>query len=391
MKKHQIFRLIGFSVAFAVICLFIVNKVFPSSEDGLYPLFPPNSQVKNVVFLIGDGMGLAQVAAARIKTVGADGRLHIERMPIIGLVNTHSANSLITDSAAGATALATGYKTNNGMVSVSPDGKKLYTILEACRDRGMATGLVATSTITHATPAAFAAHVRSRGDQSTIALQLLENRVNVLLGGGKMFFLPQSQPGSKRKDERDLIVEAKKIGYTFVETREQLLKITNIKYLLGLFQVGALTTTSPKEPSLAEMTQKAIELLSQNRKGFFLMVEGSQIDWACHANDPDNTIRQTVLFDEAVKAALDFALKDKRTLVVVTADHECGGMAINGGSLDGKNLNIGWTTKGHTGVPVPIYAFGPKAEQFTGLHDNTDIPRILARLLDIDNFPKMSE
>lgn len=191
----------------------------------------------------------------------------------------------------------------------------------------MATGLVATSTITHATPAAFAAHVKERRDEATIASQLLENRVNVLMGGGKRFFLPQSEAGSKRQDERDLIAEAEKVGYSFVQTKEEL-KASAGDYLLGLFQLGALTT-HPPEPSLAEITAKAIELLSRNEKGFFLMAEGSQIDWAGHANDPDETIRQTLLFDEAVKVALDFAVKDKHTLVIATADHETGGMGIN--------------------------------------------------------------
>ena len=136
----------------------------------------------------------------------------MERMPVTGLINTHSANSLVTDSAAAGTALATGYKTNNRMISVSPDGKRLLTILEACRDKGMATGLVVTSAITHATPAAFAAHVKFRNDEATIASQFLENKVNVLLGGGNMFFLPQSELGSKRQDERNLIAEAKKLA-----------------------------------------------------------------------------------------------------------------------------------------------------------------------------------
>lgn len=349
----------------------------------------PDVDVKNIVFLIGDGMGLSQVAAARIKSVGADGRLHMERMPVTGLLNTHSADKLITDSGASATALATGYKTNNRMISVSPDGRKLLTILEAAKDIGMATGLVATSTITHATPAAFASQVEERRDEDIIASQMLKNRVNVLLGGGKSFFLPQAVPGSKRRDERNLIEEAKRQGYQFVQTKEEL-KTAEGNYLLGLFQLGALTT-NPPEPTLAELTQKAIELLSRDEDGFFVMVEGSQIDWACHDNDPEETIRQTLLFDEAVKVALDFAVKCGHTLVVVTADHECGGMGINAGTLCGKRLDIGWTSRGHTGVPVPIYAFGPGKEQFTGLHDNTDIPKIFARLLGITSFPRVVE
>ena len=389
MKKNRVFWPIGFFIVLAIIFLFMVNNVFSVTEEALYPLFPPNSQVENIMFLIGDGMGLTQITSARIKTVGANGKLHMERMPVTGLINTHSANSLVTDSGAAGTALATGYKTNNGMISMSPDDERLLTILEVCKGKGMATGLVVTSTITHATPAAFAAHVRFRGDEATIASQLLENKVNVLLGGGKALFLPQSKFGSERHDERDLIAEAKKIGYLFVQTKEEL-KVAKGNYLLGLFQLFALTT-NPPEPSLAELTQKAIELLSRNRKGFFLMVEGSQIDWACHDNNPDSTIRQTLLFDEAVKVALDFAIKDKYTLVVVTADHECGGMGINAGSLDGKSLIIGWTTKRHTGMPVPIYAFGPGAERFMGLHDNTEVPRIFAELLGIKPFPKMGE
>ena len=162
------------------------------------------------------------------------------------------------------------------------------------------------------------------------------------------------------------------------------------EFILGLFQMGPMTTVDP-EPMIAEMTSKAIENLSRDTDGFFLMVEGSQIDWECHDNDPDNTIRQTLLFDLAVKEAMDFALKDKETLVIVTADHETGGIAINGGSLNGNTLVLGWATKGHTGVPVPIYAFGPYAQRFTGLLDNTDVPKILAELLEISPFPEVLE
>ncbi len=386
MKKDHVIR---FLAILTIICLSVVNNVFSSADTVFYPLFPPDSQVKNIVILIGDGMGLAQVAATRIKTYGANGRLNIEKMPVTGLINTHSANKLVTCSAAAGTALATGYKTNNEIISMNPDGKKLYTILEACRDKGMATGLVVTCAITNATPAVFAAHVKSRNDEVTIASQLLENKVNVLLGGGKKFFIPKSEDESEREDDLDLIAKAKNSGYSFVQTKEQLMTATG-NYILGLFQLEALTTNLP-EPSLAEMTQKAIELLNRNNNGFFLMVEGSQIDWACHDNDEEEAIRQTQLFDEAVKTVLEFALKDEHTLVVVTADHECGGMGINDGSLDGKDLDIEWTTKKHSGIPVIIYTFGPQAERFIGLHDNTEVPRIFAKLLDIKSFPMISE
>ncbi len=331
-------------------------------------------------------MGLAQVAAARIDTLGVKRYLNLERLPVTGLVNTYSADKLITDSAAAATALSTGYKTDNGVIGELPDGTKLYTILEAARDRGMKIGLVVTSTITHATPAGFAAHVKSRSSEDLIAVQLLNNRVNVLFGGGKKYFIPQSEPLSGRKDELNLLKKAKEMGYKFIETKEELKSVKG-NYVLGLFENSYLDTTS-LEPSLAEMTEKAIELLSDDPDGFFLMVEGSQIDWGGHRNSPVYMIRQLILFDEAVKAGMDYALKNKKTLVLITADHETGGLTINGGTLDGKKLELGWSTFNHTGVPVPLFAFGPNALKFTGLQDNTEIPRKIARLIGLSNFPR---
>ena len=351
-----------------------------------YPLIS-SSKVKSIILLIWDGMGLSQIAATRIKFYGADGRLHMERMPVTGLMNTHAANWLITDSAAAATAMACGFKTNNGMISVTPDGKKTLTILEACKKEDKSTGLIATSRITHATPAAFCSHVISRDNESEIAVQLIKSRVNVVFGGGKDHFIPRSVKGSEREDNRNLIEEAKNIGYTIVKNRETFNRISG-KYILGLFQLEELTTHEP-EPSIAEMTQKAIQILSQNKKGFFLMVEGSQIDWDCHKHKTNSVLRKMRLFDEAVKVALSFALNDKNTLVVVTGDHETGGMAINNGSLDGKFLKIGWTTFNHTGVPLPIFAFGPCAERFTGMHDNTEIAKIFAEILNIKKFPSL--
>lgn len=355
----------------------------PILQNSSYPLIQ-SSRVKNVILFIGDGLGVFQITAARIRSAGATGKLYMDRMPVTGLVTDYSANNLVTDSAAAATALATGCKTNNGMVGVSPEGKKLTTILELAEKRGMATGLVVTDRITGATPASFASHVVSRNDAATIATHLLENKVDVLLGGGKEFFIPSSSPGGKRRDKRNLIEEAKKEGYLFIRNKEELEGV-EAKYVLGLFELGAMIT-NPPEPSLAEMTRRAIDLLNGNQKGFFLMVEGSQIDWACQDNDINSAIREVLFFDKAVKEALEFALQDKHTLVIVTADHETGGLGINGGSLDGVNLEVGWTTKGHTATQVILYAFGPEAERFTGLHDNTDIPRMIAAFLGI-NFP----
>ncbi|MFC1676564.1 alkaline phosphatase [Planctomycetota bacterium] len=360
-----------------------------------YPLIS-GKNVRNVILFIGDGMGLNHTTFARFKTVGPTWRLHTERMPIVGLVGTYSNNALVTDSAASGTALATGFKTDNGVVSQLADGREVMTILEAAKSKGMATGLVVTSTITHATPACFAAHVKKRGFQQQIAEQIIENKVNVLLGGGRKFFIPKSKPNSARKDNRDLIKEAIAAGYSYIETTEQLNSADN-PYLLGLFNIDALTTQEP-EPTLAQLTEKAIEILSKKKKGlfaenkgFFLMVEGSQIDWAAHENNPDYCLRQTILFDQAVKSAIDFALKDRHTLVIVTADHETGGLVVKGGDLQGEKLDLNWATGGHTPSLVPLYAFGPQAQTFAGVYDNTDVPKRIAKALEIKNFPKIIE
>ncbi len=363
----------------------IVCLIF-GQEISRLPLLPSELQVKNVIFFIGDGMGIAQIQAARIKSKVALGRLNMELMPVTGLVNTSALDKLITDSGAGGTALASGIKTRIGAIGVDSAGIAYRTILEICKQIGKSTGLVVTSSITHATPATFAAHISSRGDEAEIAKQLIYNKVNVLLGGGKAFFLPKKVKGSKRTDDRDLIKEAKKLGYFFVDDRAGLMK-TGSSYLLGLFQIEHMKNDST-EPTLAEMTKKAIEILSKDPDGFFLMVEGSQIDWDCHSNQVDGMIEQVLMFDEAVKVGLEFALKDSHTIVIVTADHETGGLGIIGGTIPGDELKCGWLSKDHTALMVPIFAFGPKAMMFTGVHENTEIPSILAKILAIDKFPQ---
>ena len=351
---------------------------------GRYPLVADRA-VRNIIFLIGDGMGTAQIVAARIRAHGAGGWLAMDRMPVIGHVKTYSADQLVTDSAAAGTALAAAIKTDNMMVAMEPDGTPVRTIMEAAHRKGLATGLVVTATLTHATPAVFAAHLPNRYDEAAVAPQLLNAEVDVLLGGGRSYFLPDNRPGGLRKDGRDIITEAIQGGYRYVDTPQALKKVKSGK-LLGLFADGALTT-EPPEPSLADMTQRALALLSQNRHGFFVMIEGSQIDWGGHRNNPEQTVRQTLLFDAAVQVAVEFARRDDHTLVVVTADHETGGMAIVGGRLDGSEVEIAWTTHHHTGVDVPIFAFGPHAIDFTGTLDNTDIPQRMARRLGLSLLP----
>ncbi len=358
----------------------------PPQDTTPYPLVR-GSEVKNVVLLIGDGMGLGQVALTRMTVAGMNGKLHMERMPIVGLMTTHPANEVVTDSAAAATAMACGIRTNNGVVGMDPAGTKYLTILEGAKHKGRSTGLVATSAITHATPACFGAHVRDRDNEVDIAKQLLENKVDVLLGGGRMFFLPGDRDG-EREDGRNLIEEAKQAGYSYVESGDDL-EDAQGPYLLGLLQDAELTTLEP-EPTLAELAGKALEILSGNESGFFLMVEGSQIDWACHDNDTDNAIRQTLLFDEAVKVAMDFAIEDRETLVIVTGDHETGGL-IAGTEKGSSGIRCSWSTGGHTAMPLPVYSFGPGATDFVGVYDNTELSKKIADRLRIEPFPRAIE
>jgi alkaline phosphatase len=331
---------------------------------------------KNIIFMIGDGMGIAHVSAARIVTGGLGSKLAMDSMPISGFVTTYSANSSVTDSAAAATALATGVKTNNGVIGQDPKGQRLKSILEAAREIGKSTGLVTTTAITEATPAGFGAHVKSRGEQVEIAEQLLAGRIDVLLGGGRAYFMPKSKEGSWRTDEQDLFAKASTLGYKLAGTVDELSAAKGPK-VIGLFAPGNLTTQSP-EPPLTALTTKATASLSQNKKGFFLMVEGGQIDSYAHSNDFDGMIRQLTEFDRSVAAAIDFARRDGNTLVIVTADHETGGLTLLQDGTD--KIKPAWSSGGHTGVVAPLYAFGPGSEKFAGLKDNTEVAKTLAKL-----------
>jgi alkaline phosphatase len=362
----------------------------PPEQKEPFPLVDPKP-VKNVILMIGDGMGFTHIVAARTVVLGAEGRLTIERLPVTGVIDNYSADEFVSGSAATATSLATGHKTKTKMISLLPDGTPVMTILEAANEQGMSTGLVATSTITHATPAAFAAHIRNRHREVEIAVQMLEGRVNVLLGGGRALFKTGlSGYKFRRSDGRDLIEEARRAGYTYVETRDELLALgAENDHVLGLFSEGGMLTLYPA-PTLAEMTEKALDILSQNEKGFFLMVEGSQIDWASEDNDINYMIQEQLLFDLAIRSAIRFAMEEGETLVVVTSDHEAGGMFISEdppNSLDG-GIHIRWGTDEHNGNAVPVFAYGPHAERFMGWYDNTEIPKRIANILGIANFPQ---
>ena len=331
---------------------------------------------KNIIIFIGDGMGVSQLSAAKYDR----GNLNIERCKVAGLVTTAAADKLITDSAAGATAYATGHKTSNGAISMSTNGKELKTLFEFAEERGKSTGVVATSTITHATPAAFTTHIDDRGRQDEIARQMAEGGTDVIIGGGRQYFIPQSIEGSERNDDIDPIALLKN-KMPVVNDIQSLHKSLISNKLAALLELGPLPKASEREYSLAGLTKTALEILKKEENGFVLLVEGSQIDWGGHENNLRYILSETIDFDEAVGAGLDFAERDGETLVVVTADHETGGLSITGGTKEGKELEAGFNTGGHTADMVPIFSYGPSADEFSGILDNTDIGKKLINFL----------
>ncbi len=359
----------------------------------------PSTNTTNIILFIGDGMGNAHRLAARWVSVGETGMLSMDNMSTNSWAQTGSADDPVTDSAAAATAMSTGVKTNNGVIGMDADLNIVFTILEEAKSRGKKVGLVTTTQVTHATPAAFAAHKRNRNLMTDIAEQILDAEVDVILGGGEDEFLPTTQIGcfpeaGERNDGRNLIDEATALGYTYVCEPADFSAVDAVSTfrLLGLFADEGMTR--PFTPSLAEMTQKAIDILSKSSKGFFLMVEGGQIDWASHSNDADNAISDTIELDKAVKVAKDFVLVDNDTLVIVTADHETGGMSVSlssrGASAEdgpfgmptGTEFYVNWSTTSHTASDVPVTALGPSSDMLTGTYENTYIFDVMLSAFD---------
>jgi alkaline phosphatase len=291
-------------------------------------------QAKNIILMIGDGLGPAHVQIAWLYATRQLGKALVmtdvmDNGCTAYMVND-TADSTVTESAAAAVQMATGVKTLAKVIGIGPDGKVLETILEIAQEKGKATGLVTTSRITDATPAGFVAHVAHRSEQEKIADQLVKSDVNILFGGGKDFFLSEAKKG-KRKDRTNLLDEARQNGYVVVETVEEMKKAQGEK-ILGLFNQRymrfEIDRKGSTEPSLAEMTAKALRVLSKKKEGFFLMVEGGRIDHAAHHYDIASVISDTLAFDEAVKVAYDFQKANLDTLLIITADHETGGLVV---------------------------------------------------------------
>ena len=432
MIRHRgSWLVIGSILAAAVLRSFAATASSPDRGDAQEE---DSGTTKNVILVIGDGLGPAQRDAIQLATVGPYEGLVMDSLPYEGMVSTNSVDpeAFVTDSAAAATSMASGIKTVNGAVGVTPEGEPVPTVLEQAKAAGKAAGLVTTSQTTDASPAAFAAHVEDRDDQSEIARQYIqEGGPDLIFGGGEDYWYPEGNEGAysdvpaeeetSRSKAGNLVEQAQQAGYNYVSNAEELAAATGPR-ILGLFANEEMFVAEPEgegayepEVPLTEMTQKAIDTLSQNPEGFFLMVEEEAIDEMGHANNADLQVRSGQAMDEAVALALDYAEANPDTLLITVGDHECCGLVVertddpefpdeSGGNAGDKNANLStedgpfevagtdyqfvmdWTTTGHSGVDVPLTATGPGAELLTGNYENTHIYEVMAVSLGVSDF-----
>lgn len=314
---------------------------------------------RKVIFMIGDGMGLPQIHAAMAAN---ENDLYIAHMPYVGLAKTYSTTSYITDSGASGTALSSGVKTYNGAVGVDSTGSPVQSLLQIAEAKKWNTAVVVTSEVGHATPASFLAHNTSRRNYEDISIDIARSGVDVLVGGGRVYF-------DQRSDERNIITEMVGNGYTFYDALDPFLTHKTMPVFTLVADKGL--------PRGRDMTfvpravKKTLELLHSDKSSFFMMVEGSQIDWGGHANDTEYVLEQLYEFDKAVAEVLRYAMNDPDVLVVITADHETGGMSVFR-AVDGS-VETSFSTDGHTSVMVPVFAYGAGASLFSGVYENTEV------------------
>jgi alkaline phosphatase len=422
---------VGWRVSVVLLALFFVVVLLAgASGAGMGKAESSGGEAKNVIIFVGDGMGTSQRDLIRLATVGLEGELGMDDLPYEGRSHTNSADpeTFVTDSAAGGTALATGVKTYNGAIGVDANQEPVETVLEQAKQAGKATGLVTDSQVTDATPASFGAHVPDRDDQSEIARQYVEeSQPDVILGGGEDRWYPEDDAGAypdepeedpeeKSRGTENLVERAEAEGYEYVTDADGLDAATGPK-VLGLFANEEMFQQKPEgeggsyEPavSLAEMTRKAIETLSEDEDGFFLLVEEEAIDEMSHQNNTSLTIEAGQALDEAVEVAKSYAEGDPETLLIVTADHETGGLAIEslneqqddpdypnesgeGRSVEDEPFSVAssdqeylvdWTTTNHTAEDVPVTAQGPRASELTGVFENTHIYEVMSRAIGL--------
>lgn len=330
---------------------------------------------ENVILLIGDGTGLSQISSAYYFKQTEP---NFSRFDHIGLIKTSSSREDITDSAAGATAFASGVKSYNGAVGVADDSTEVQTLVEIASSKNIKTGVIATSSIQHATPTSFYAHVINRGLYEDIAVDLADSDVDFFAGGGLKFF-------NKRKDGKNLLPQLEANGFKLdtisLAPFEEIAQYSKIGYLLAEDYMPPVA--EGRGDFLPKATELGIQFLSREQgSDFFMMVEGSQIDWGGHANDADYLITELNDFDDAIGKALDFAEQDGNTLVIVTADHETGGFTLSSTTKqsktgreysDYKEITGTFSTDGHSATLIPVFAYGPGAEKFSGIYENTEI------------------
>ena len=334
------------------------------------------AKAMNVIYMIGDGMALPQVYAAML---ASKEDMAFAKFPYIGVVDTHSASNDITDSAAGGTALASDHKTKNGMLGMNPDTLAVKTILETLADQGKETGIVVSCYVTHATPAAFYAKEPKRSHYEDSAVQMAENPyLNLIIGGGMKHF-------TQRKDSVNLVERMEnELGWKVYDTLADI-DVTCKKYAV-MADDDHMPMASERGDFLPRAVKTALKTLDGAENGFFLMVEGSQIDFACHANDSTWMMDEMLDFNYAVQVALDYAKEHGNTLVVVTADHETGGLSLPDPQGKYTNVTFNYSTRSHTCLPVLVYAYGPGAEQFTGWMQNRGLKAKIMNACGYENF-----
>jgi alkaline phosphatase len=349
------------------IAIFAVAAFFSTSATSSSSAAP-----KNVIFVIGDGMGFEHLKAASLYQHGEEGQLFLQNIPVRGKCTTRPANGRqTTDSAAAGTAMACGVKVNNGVIAIRQpgDGSDLPTMLERFAEQGKATGLVTTDSIGGATPASFAAHTNYRKKYDEIFDDYFHRtRPTLVMGGG--WKLPKGLP--------------EKTGYHLITNRDELKRLAEISPMLvcGVFCPESLPYEWEFEqgqdkrydtiPHLTETTEAALEYLGRNERGFFVLIEGARIDHASHKNHLENMVYETIELDRAIRTLFRWAQGRTDTLIVVTADHECGGLKVLKGNGKGKMPEAAWSSQGHTSAAVPVMAWGVGAKRFAGEMDNTE-------------------
>lgn len=338
-----------------------------TSVDSQVPAQFSAEKARNVILIIGDGMGLAHLSYL---SYSADNQITVESFPVVGLQKTHSASHIITDSGAAATAMACGVKTYNSGIGIDSDSTPCRSLIELAKVQGKLTGIVVTSSIVHATPAAFIAHQRLRGFYEAIADNLVKLQVDYFVGGGRMYFT------NRYSDDRDLVEELKALDYTISGyDRKSFRTFSNrLDRRMAYFTAHAEPLPYMQgRDGLSEVVDHALRMLSsQGDNGFFLMVEASQIDYASHSNDEGYLLTELQDMNSAVKVAMEFAKLHEDTLVIVTADHECGDLVLQDTKPDRK-VNIEFMSRNHTSTMVPVFALGPGSEMFSGIYENTEI------------------